>query len=245
MGSGTGEGYRNGSTTAYYSGATGANNLNSGLRIGAAAVAPFNWFKGHICEIMVFTGKHNSTDRQRVAKYLTNKWVGSPTIGALTLGTLYNNNWVQKGSLSSANRYWWLQMNPTGGTATSVYRHLRHAFGQAVDLGRDAAEIPQNYVHSDTAEFRASSGARFHTRGRRPVNQFELEWQAVSDAKISEFHDQVKNSDVETFFLYAQAEGWQLDSKTLLHCKVDSANTERVSVVNDWNTLKATFTEVE
>lgn len=243
MGGGTIEGYLNGNLTSFASGAS-SNGMTGGLYVGRRQPSAVDIFKGYVGEILIFSAKHNATERQKVDKYLTNKWVGAPVVGQQTPLTLYNSNLALKGNLSSSLRYWWLQLNGAGGTSTSTYRHLRHALGQAIELDRNTAKIDPQVIHPNDSAFYASSGALLHHRSERPITGVEIEWHAVADAKIQEFNQCVKNKELETLFLYNTAETWQLDNRNVIHAILNSSKTERESVLNDWNTLTATFEEV-
>jgi hypothetical protein len=117
----------------------------------------------------------------------------------------------------------------------------------AFDMGKEA-DYEIERIQPDEVDFTYDSGARRLERTTRPIYRISLTWTGVTDAKVTSFQDIIaRYSDNKTFAL-ATSDAFLnqeiLDNHRVIHCKLTSAECQKVGGVDDYNIVRAEFEEL-
>lgn len=195
---------------------------------GRIAVSAF--YKGKICEILIYNSALGSTDRQSIEGYLTSKWqtaaLATNTFNFTSLTGPQADDYITSFSTSSAARHYWVQL---GASTANKFQHRKQYFGSLFDFGRDPV-------------YGATRKRKVKTTGNRfPKYEYILTWKGITDAKIQSLNSSIlKYRDINPVILY-DSNNYVLDGFTSLHSYITEADITSVNYNN--NTVQLTFEE--
>lgn len=143
---------------------------------------------------------------------------------------------------TSNYRYWRVRYTVSGSSGLS---HSKVYLGTLFDFEVEPADYDVQRQPAEITTFTATDGSKWVGKTSDPVYRVSLRWEFVTDDKVTEFNQKInKRKAIDTYFLYTATQTEVLDEKTLIHCQLLNARTERVSGIADCNTVYAEFVEV-
>lgn len=156
--------------------------------------------------------------------------------------TLYgpqSNDYLATFAESSVYRYWFIEYVKSG---SCDIEHSKTYFGKAFDFGIDA-DFTMSRPPRNESDFVADSGSRKITRIDEPAYAFDFTWTSIPDATLKEWLENfVDKSRMERFFLFTTANHQILDSKRIIHVRLNDASATKIKA--DYNEITASFEEV-
>lgn len=170
------------------------------------------------------------TDRHTITDVSTANLIGS-----------WSNDYVSTFSPTSAFRYW--RTHWTEQTATSrAIKIGKVYFGTSFDIGIDPSDFQIDRLKSGSTSFITDGGVDYKSRVQHPTYEIILKYEALTDAEIQSFKEQIAKYRFTTpIFLYTASEHEITDGKQLIFCKLAQWDTTQRK--QDWNTLSCRFVE--
>lgn len=203
-------------------------------------------FCGKICEVLVFNAALSTDDRTTIEGYLQAKYTDTPisllnVLEQQAIGINSTDYVDTTASYSGTDRYFWIDIYNTSG---DVQKHGKFFFGEAFDFGTRVANYRAELIIDQRNQFDSTSGELKGVRVDLPRYRFTIEYDDVTDDKVTEFINSVVAISNKTgFFLYTTENHEILDEKQIVYCKLVDWNTQQNGDKIDYNSVVCVFEE--
>ena len=206
-------------------------------------------FIGDVCEV-IFSNQDVGSAQTPIDYYLMAKWINQddPYVDNYFTDSGLRGprtaDYVATFSEAGPFRYWWAIYNPTG--LSDLY-HSKAWGGLAFDMGKEA-DYEIERIQPDEVDYTYDSGARRIERTTRPIYRIALTWTGVTDAKVTSFQDIIARYPDNTTFALTTPDSTDftapLDGQRCIHCRLISAECQKIGGVDDYNIVRAEFEEL-
>lgn len=146
---------------------------------------------------------------------------------------------IQTFTQTSSYQYWRSTIN----CPSAVTRYSKLYFGNLFDFGYYPDDARFEVIKPLRQDFMADSGAAHQIETGLPRYRFNISWDGISDAKVTEFKNLLR-PNYQGFFLYAPTAPELLAGNSLMHVRLTDFQKDDQQGFPDWNKITCQFEEL-